>query len=376
MALTVQTSGNVEVPTLSMLVCGPGGAGKTRLSSTFPDPFYISAEAGLLSVRDRDVPYAEVETREDILGVKAVLEQPTLIKKHIGRPVQTVVIDTFDEVLGIYKRSRVVETKKAFAIQDWDWLAEQLKGLVRGLRKLPMNLVITCHLKDESDGETGEMWFEPALQGQIKPWLPTAVDIATVINASSQVKMVDGEKQVVTNRWLQTYPDRQHKWIKDRFGHLPPQLPVDFEGDYQRIFEAAYKGLEAPDLEARQEQAAKDLEDAASAEAEPEVKPEPEPEAKPKAKSKPVDPKPEKADEKSPPEKGSTGPVDKQTGEIPPAPKEEVPQDEEPAPRAESPLRESKGDGDTCDKCGEAVSPNRRDLSKLKFKGAVYCDTH
>lgn len=353
--LTVQTSGSVEVPTISALVVAPPGAGKTRMASTFPDPFYISAEAGLLSVRDRDVPYAEVKTKDDVLGIKAVLENPRLIEKHIARPVKTVVIDTFDEVMRIYKRSRVQETKKNFAIGDWDWLAEQLQGLVRGLRALPMNLVITCHIKDETDGESGEVWFAPDLQGQIKNWIPSAVDIATVLQTSSQVTMVDGEKQVVTSRWLQTYADRHHKWIKDRFGNLPPQIPIDFENDYKILYEAAYKGLEAPDLEARQEAAAEEL-------------------AEPK-----VDSEPEKADEEVPAKKSTKKKsppegVDIETGEI--LGGEQVPE-EEPAPRAESPLRESTGEtGDVCEKCGEAVSPNRRDLSKLKFKGAVYCDEH
>lgn len=345
MALKVQTSGHVEVPTISMLVCGPGGAGKTRFAATAPHPFFISAEAGLLSVRDKDVPFVEVGNREDILGVLAVLQSPSLIKKHIGRPVETVVVDTFDEVLKLYKRSRVEETKKGFAIQDWDWLSEQLQGLVRGLRALPMHLILTCHLKDETDGESGELWFEPALQGQIKPWIPTAVDIAVAITSTTKLVAVDGEKVAQVSRFLQTYPDRHHRWIKDRFGGLPPQVPVDFTNDFQRIFEAAYGELEPPTTLDESEQA------------DP-VK---------------VDSTPAPADDEAPvvPVEGSTGPVDITTGEIPPKVEEK---EEEELPRADSPLRGT--DGAVCETCGKDVPPNRADLSKLKFKGTIYCEEH
>ena len=51
---------------VKVLVHSPAGIGKTVLCSTAPSPFIISAEAGLLSLADVDVPAVEINTVEQL----------------------------------------------------------------------------------------------------------------------------------------------------------------------------------------------------------------------------------------------------------------------------------------------------------------------
>ena len=52
---------------LKVLVYGASGAGKTRLcGTTGGNTVIISAESGLLSLRDSDIPVIEVQTLEDV----------------------------------------------------------------------------------------------------------------------------------------------------------------------------------------------------------------------------------------------------------------------------------------------------------------------
>ena len=53
---------------LKICVYGASGAGKTRLCATTGAPtVIISAESGLLSLRDADIPVIEVQTLQDVL---------------------------------------------------------------------------------------------------------------------------------------------------------------------------------------------------------------------------------------------------------------------------------------------------------------------
>jgi len=367
MGLQVQTSGKMEAPKLKLLVCGNPGAGKTRMASTFPNPFYISAEGGLLSIRDRDVPYIEMRQRADLYAVKEVIEGG-LAEKTIGRPVDTLVIDTIDEVQNILMRERLEDTKSEnFGLQDWGWIADQMKSLIRGLRSLPVHVIFTCHLKETSDSDSGEVWFEPGMQGQTSKHIPAAVDLALVLTSKTKVVAVGGQKERVVTRMLQTYPDRHHRWIKDRSGKLPPNVEIDFENDFQRISDLIYGDLTLPDVGVADEPVSSPVSEAPSTTVATEEAPAAasEPEAAPAAE---VESAPEVADGPPPGVDAETGEV---IGEIP-VPE---PEPDTPAPRADSPLRGDDAEG-KCEECEIVLPPNKVNLSKLKNGGRVLCSDH
>lgn len=243
MALQLRRTGSAEYGQyMKVLICGSPGSGKTRLSSTFPNPLYASAEGGLMSIADRSVPYLEIKSSTDLQGVKAVCDQdPGVRKDLLGVQVDTIVIDTIDEIQRILIKERLEETKKdSMALADWGWMGEQMQALIRGFRNLEMNVVMTCHLKESSDSETGRMWFEPALQGQIGKQIPAFVDLALLLKTVSQTVVENGTAVKKTGRYLISAPDVHHDWVKDRSGKLPAEMVVDFETDFARMHEAIY----------------------------------------------------------------------------------------------------------------------------------------
>jgi len=224
---------------LKALICGDPGSGKTLISSTFPNPFYASAEGGMLSVWDRNIKHVKIESSTDVKSVLLLCEQaPDVRKKTIGAPMDTVVIDTVDELARILIKERLAETRKdALAIADWGWLGDQLRGIIRAFRNLDgMHVVFTCHLKSTEDAETGRQFIKPAIQGQVGDEIAGYVDLALLLRASTVVRPVDGEAQRVTVRYIQTYQDTNHPWVKDRSGKLPPEFPINFHDDFDRMY--------------------------------------------------------------------------------------------------------------------------------------------
>ena len=47
------------------LVYGDAGAGKTKLCATAPTPVILSAESGLLSLADYEIPVIDISTAQD-----------------------------------------------------------------------------------------------------------------------------------------------------------------------------------------------------------------------------------------------------------------------------------------------------------------------
>ena len=244
MALKVRTTGATDYGRhIKALVCGEPGSGKTLISSTFPNPLYASAEGGLMSIADKGIPYVDVKDTDTLLELKHMLDwEPEEREEKLGFPVDTVVIDTIDEIQNLLIRERLdSQRKEAMQLQDWGWLGEQMKAIVRGFRNLPLNVVFTCHVKETSDSESGATWFKPMLSGQMGEAMPGYVDLSLVLE-SKIVTQINEDKQTeqVEVRSLLTQPSRKYPFIKDRSGKLPEQFDVTFEDDYARIHEAIF----------------------------------------------------------------------------------------------------------------------------------------
>ena len=60
MAINLKSTRGAASDGVKVLVYGQAGSGKTSLIGTLPAPIIISAEAGLLSLADLDIPYIEI----------------------------------------------------------------------------------------------------------------------------------------------------------------------------------------------------------------------------------------------------------------------------------------------------------------------------
>lgn len=222
-----------------MLIVGQPGSGKTLLSSTFPNTYYLSAEAGLMSVADRHIRGTKITESSQMKEVAMMLEQAREARSGllgIEGPVDTVVLDTIDEIQQIYINERLRDEKlNALRPLDYGWLATEMKTILRRFRNLDAHVIWTCHEKKDVEQETSRVTYEPGLQGQISEWVPGAVDLALSLTARARPEVVGEKTVMVTHRKLQTYPDSQHPWVKDRSGKLPVEVDVNFVDDYDRI---------------------------------------------------------------------------------------------------------------------------------------------
>ena len=66
MAIQLKGTGSISSTGVKMLVYGQAGAGKTSLIKTLPHPVIISAEGGLLSIQDADLPFIEIRGIDDL----------------------------------------------------------------------------------------------------------------------------------------------------------------------------------------------------------------------------------------------------------------------------------------------------------------------
>jgi len=233
---------------MKVLVCGDPGSGKTLLSSTFPNPYFASAEGGMMSVASRHVPYMDVRSSDSLLELGKVLKQKPEVREQIlGVPVDTIVIDTIDEVQKIFMKERNKTQKNdSFSVKDYGWLNENLQALVRGFRNLDMNVIFTCHLKEQKDEDLGRVTYKPGMAGQISDNIPAYVDLSLLLQARARAAIVDGRSERVVERYLITQPDSQYTWIKDRSGRLPGEIPVNFEDDYARLWDWIYGSIPEP----------------------------------------------------------------------------------------------------------------------------------
>lgn len=231
---------------IKALICGDPGAGKTLISSTFPNPLYASAEGGLMSVADRAVPFVKIEASEQLQIIRANLSQPPEVRASLfGMPVDSVIIDTIDEVARLLVRERIESNKKEqMAMADWGWLGDQLRAIIRGYRNLDMHVVFTCHLKSAEDSETGRIYFKPAIQGAVGDEIAGYVDLALLLKAQPTTRVIGNDTERVLYRFLQTFPDPTHPWVKDRSGRLPQEFEVTFENDFDRMNTLIYGGEE------------------------------------------------------------------------------------------------------------------------------------
>lgn len=360
--MQIKRTGSADYGTFTkVLICGEPGSGKTLISSTWPNPLYASAEGGLMSIADRDIPYVEIKQIDELLKIKQNLDQAADVREEIfGFPVDTIVIDTIDEVQQIMIRERLRDERvETMRLADWGWLGENMSAMITGFRNLDMHVVFTCHLKDTQDAESGKTWIKPQLQGAVGDKIAGYVDLALVLKSTLTSEVVDGEAKRVLKRQLQTFPDPMHPWIKDRSGKLPELFPVNFEDDFARLSETIFKDVGKLKAGTVTEMA-EVVEEPPTLEEVAPVEPQPEPEPKKEA------PKEEKPEEPTP-----EPPAD---AEQPPAPPEEVTEDGEIKPRNKlpegvTPVSKGYGTNIYCTECGDEVETEEKaDLSRIRHR--------
>lgn len=204
------TTTKTTVHYVNMLVYGESGIGKTTLCKTAPAPIIISAEKGLLSLADVDIPVVEVHNIKDIDEVYTYLLKNT--------QYQTVCIDSLSEL------SEVVLAEAKATIKDgrmaYGAMADKMMHITRLFRDLPnKHTYFIAKQKRMTDEATGKMSYVASVPGQsYANNLPYFFDVVACMRI--------GKKDKDEYRYLQTQPGLQYE-AKDRSGKLAKEEKPD-----------------------------------------------------------------------------------------------------------------------------------------------------
>jgi phage nucleotide-binding protein len=192
---------------VKVCVYGMAGSGKTRLcASTGGSPIIISAEAGLLSLRDVNIPVIEVSSIDDVKDAYRMVSESAECKEF-----DWICLDSISEIAEVVLSSEKKNTKDPR--QAYGALQETMYDLVRAFRDLPRNVYMSAKAERIKDDHTGSVLYGPSMPGQkLGQALPYFFDEVFALRVE---KDSEGNMQ----RWLQTQPDFQ--WgAKDRSGAL------------------------------------------------------------------------------------------------------------------------------------------------------------
>jgi phage nucleotide-binding protein len=198
---TSRAAGAVKV-----LVYGAAGAGKTSLIRTLPKPIVLSAEGGLLSLADDEVPYITISTIAELHEAYS-----WLVGSAESREFDSVAIDSLSEIAEV-----ILTTEKRTAKdprQAYGAMQDQLAELVRAFRDVPTHHVYVTAKLDKTTDELGKITYAPGMPGnKTGQALPYFFDEVLALRVER-----DAEGNAV--RGLQCAPDGA--WLaKDRSGKL------------------------------------------------------------------------------------------------------------------------------------------------------------
>ena len=206
MALNLKRSSQLASDGVKLLVYGQAGAGKTSLIKTLPSPVVLSAEGGLLSIADADVPYIEIGSMDDLREAYKWLESSAEAKEF-----KSVALDSISEVAEVVLAAEKKSTKDGRAA--YGEMNTVMTDLIRAFRDLPGRHVYMSAKLEKLQDEMGKVLYGPSMPGKtLSQGLPYFFD---------EVLALRVEKDSEGNSQRALMCDSDGAWLaKDRSGKL------------------------------------------------------------------------------------------------------------------------------------------------------------
>ncbi len=206
MAISLKSTGSLDANGVKVLVYGQAGAGKTSLIKTLPSPIILSAEGGLLSIQDADLPYIEIGDMETLKEAYTWLSESAE-----GRHYKSVALDSISEIAEVVLGAEKKATKDPR--QAYGAMQEQMAEIIRAFRDLPGRHVYMSAKLEKTADEMGRVLYAPSMPGnKTGQGLPYFFDEVLALRVEK-----DGDG--VTQRALMC--DSDGLWLaKDRSGKL------------------------------------------------------------------------------------------------------------------------------------------------------------
>lgn len=206
MAISVKSTKDLVTSGVKLLVYGQAGAGKTSLIKTLPKPIVLSAEGGLLSIQDADLPYIEITSMEALREA-----YQWLTESDDAKAFESVALDSISEIAEVVLNAEKKATKDPR--QAYGAMQEQMADIIRAFRDLPGRHVYMSAKLEKTQDEMSRILYSPSMPGnKTGQSLPYFFDEVLALRVEK-----DGEGN--TQRALMC--DSDGLWLaKDRSGKL------------------------------------------------------------------------------------------------------------------------------------------------------------
>jgi len=158
MAINVKTTGSLAANGVKVLVYGQAGAGKTSLIKTLPQPIVLSAEGGLLSIQDADLPFIEITSMTELQEAYTWLTSSDEAKAY-----KSVALDSISEIAEVCLNTEKKATKDPR--QAYGAMQEQMANIIRAFRDLPGRHVYMSAKLEKTQDEMGRVLYSPSMPG-------------------------------------------------------------------------------------------------------------------------------------------------------------------------------------------------------------------
>lgn len=205
MAIQLRSTSGLAANGVKILVYGQSGAGKTTLIKTLPKPIVLSAEGGLLSIADADVPFIEIGSIADLH------EAYQWLLTDEGQQFKSVALDSISEIGEVVLNHEKKVNKDPRAA--YGAMQEQIADLIRAFRDLPNRHVLFIAKLEKTQDEMGRILYAPSMPGnKTGQSLPYFFDEVLALR-------VEKDAEGITQRALMC--DSDGLWqAKDRSGKL------------------------------------------------------------------------------------------------------------------------------------------------------------
>lgn len=220
MAIKIKST-KTSIDSVKALVYGDAGTGKTRLCATVPKPIILSAEAGLLSLAQENIPVIDIKSVADVLEAFEYLTE-----SEEANQFETICLDSITEIGEVFLNT--LKKKHSDPRQSYSELAEDMTELIRKFRDIPNKNVYFTAKSVKVEDDDGITSFRPGLPGKtLLNNLPFFFDEVFALRIG---KLEDGTEY----NYLQT--KKKLKYVaKDRSGCCAPIERPDLGYVFKKI---------------------------------------------------------------------------------------------------------------------------------------------
>lgn len=157
MAISIKSTSGLSANGVKLLVYGQAGSGKTSLIKTLPNPIVLSAEGGLLSLQDDELPYIEITSMDDLKEAYAWMSTPE------GMQFESVALDSISEIAEVvlnFEKKIAKDPRQAYGAMQ-----EQMADIIRSFRDLPGRHVYMSAKLEKTQDEMGRVLYAPSAPG-------------------------------------------------------------------------------------------------------------------------------------------------------------------------------------------------------------------